>query len=852
MNEETNPPALRAAQFRWAVGLESSTIPHLNIDQYEWTQHSRFWREDFKRAADLGCRWLRYSLPWSVCEPSRGQWNWHWAEERLGLCRDLGLNVILDLVHFGVPSWLPESFGDIDFPSALEAFAAEAARRLSGLFYSFCPVNEPLITALFCGDVGLWPPHGRGLRCYMTLLSRVAQGLARAARAAKAESPKNEIIVCDAAETATIASDAGGGADWLPAAQLDLALRLDRRHIVIDLIRGRVDDQHPLRSWLESHGFPEWDLRWFRRHPAPVDVLGLDYYCHSEMELYPHQGRVRQRMASQPAGLDGIVADYWKKHQLPIMITETSVCGPDDRRCEWLQKTLRSVRALREKGIPVIGYTWWPLVDHLDWDGAMLHRVGKIHRVGIFRLERQPSGELTRRPTALTDLYRQFIQQGDAAVGALTPAPQTSPQLLTHLTMTTTMPSKNSASKPDDFPIIVHSHLPWSGVWQRPQQIMSRLARRHPIIFLEGPRLTGDDTEPRSEVERLPRHPAITVMRTHFPRRRFSDGAWVDQWRLNLLQQELAARFPGQFDRAVHWFYDPMAAPCFIGNLDMQAVVYDCMDELSQFRFAPPEIRVRERQLLAAAHVVFCGGRKLHQSKSRFNRNAHFYGCGVEFEHFNKAQAAALPAPSDVAFIAPPVLGYFGVVDERLDYALVDRLAAADPHWNVVMIGPTAKIDPDHLPCRPNLFWVGRREYEALPDYARVFSACLMPFALNESTEFINPTKALEYLATGRPVISTAVPDVIANFGHVVKIAPSPEAFISLCQLAVSSPQQFDLAGGLQLARQNTWDEIVHKMENHIHCVLQKNQSPGIRASWAAPETQLNTETNGRKACTTI
>ena len=181
------------------------------------------------------------------------------------------------------------------------------------------------------------------------------------------------------------------------------------------------------------------------------------------------------------------------------------------------------------------------------------------------------------------------------------------------------------------------------------------------------------------------------------------------------------------------------------------------------------------------ADVVFTGGHKLFEAKSQLHDNCHFYGCGVDGEHFGQARAAGTAVPADLAAMPKPVLGYFGVVDERMDYDLVARLADANPNWSVVMVGPVLKVDPSALPRRPNLHWLGQRAYADLPAFCKGFDLCLMPFALNEATEFINPTKALEYMATGRMIVSTAVPDVVRNFGSVVKIAGTAAGVYRAC-----------------------------------------------------------------------
>ncbi len=376
------------------------------------------------------------------------------------------------------------------------------------------------------------------------------------------------------------------------------------------------------------------------------------------------------------------------------------------------------------------------------------------------------------------------------------------------------------------YPIIVHCHLRWDGVWQRPQQFLSRISRNHPVLFVEGPILRDNDQAPTFELIPVADYPNVTVMRTHFPASRFQNGAWVDAERLRLLQEAMRGPLEGRFDQPVQWFYDPMAAPCFIGKLSERAVVYDCMDELSQFKFAPPELIARERVLLAAADVVFAGGRRLWLSKSKQNDNAHFYGCGVDVAHFAKARSASTEIPADVASFRGPVLGYFGVVDERLDYGLLAQLADSNPAWHVVMVGPVVKVDPASLPKRANLHWLGRREYAQLPNYTKAFDVCLMPFALNEATEFINPTKALEYMATGRPIVSTAVPDVVSNFSEVVNVATSPACFIELCDRVLANPDEETIQRGLDMANANQWEAIVARLEGHVADALKKKSPP--------------------------
>ena len=390
--------------------------------------------------------------------------------------------------------------------------------------------------------------------------------------------------------------------------------------------------------------------------------------------------------------------------------------------------------------------------------------------------------------------------------------------------------NSNSNDSNEGWPIIVHSHLCWDWVWQRPQQFLSRLSARHNILFVETVGPDAGLVAPLARFCVLEDFPNITALRIQFPAWRWENARYVDAERRRLLQEFLQAPPGAQFRDAVQWFYDPMAVTAFAGQLGEILTVYDCMDELSQFRGAPPEITQREARLLMRADVVFTGGRKLFESKSRYHDNCHFYGCGVDWQHFGQAREDATTVPPQLASVPKPVLGYFGVVDERMDYELIAKLADANPNWSVAMIGPVLKVEESSLPQRPNLYWLGKQNYSDLPAFCKGFDVCMMPFALNESTEFINPTKALEYMATGRPIVSTAVPDVVRNFGSVVKIADGPDEFISHCRQALEQPDGETIEAGLKMARENSWESIVEKLEMHVSQALRKKRGNGVVA----------------------
>jgi glycosyltransferase involved in cell wall biosynthesis len=279
-----------------------------------------------------------------------------------------------------------------------------------------------------------------------------------------------------------------------------------------------------------------------------------------------------------------------------------------------------------------------------------------------------------------------------------------------------------------------------------------------------------------------------------------------------------------------------------LGKLNERGVVYDCMDELSQFQGAPKELLENEKRLLESADLVFTGGHQMYLNKSRHNKNCHFFGCGVDVPHFAQARSDDTTIPPDIDFMARPILGWFGVIDERVDYPLLDKLAEVHPEWSIAMIGPVVKVDPNLLPHRPNLFWLGGRDYRVLPNYCKAFDVCLMPFAINSATQYINPTKALEYMATGKPIVSTAITDVIRNFGTVVKVAGSHDEFVTACEDAVKRADPATIQKGLELADANSWNSIVSKMMGLIDDAILKRAGtePALPAESGAPRIETD------------
>jgi UDP-galactopyranose mutase len=337
---------------------------------------------------------------------------------------------------------------------------------------------------------------------------------------------------------------------------------------------------------------------------------------------------------------------------------------------------------------------------------------------------------------------------------------------------------KPSAEGSPMTPVIVFSHLRWEFVYQRPQQLMSRLAEQFRVLFVEEPVCS----EGPARLVCVPQGPNLDVLVPHTPLS--APGFHDDQ--LPLLRPLLDAYVHEQgLQECVAWFYTPMALP-LISQMRPRMVVYDCMDELSAFKDAPRQLRQRETALLKVADLVLTGGPSLYEAKRKLHPNVHYLPSAVDAARFAPREGDQLDLQASQAArllesVPRPRLGYFGVIDERLDLSLLEALANARPAWHLVMVGPVVKIDPGSVPQRPNIHWLGLQPYAHLPHLLARWDVCLMPFAINEATRFISPTKTLEYLAGEKPVVSTPVSDVVSLYGDVVRIARSTTEFIDAC-----------------------------------------------------------------------
>ena len=355
-------------------------------------------------------------------------------------------------------------------------------------------------------------------------------------------------------------------------------------------------------------------------------------------------------------------------------------------------------------------------------------------------------------------------------------------------------------------PLVTFSHHRWNFVRQRPQHVMTRLARWRPVLYVEEP--TPSNAQPTLEIEYVA--PNIQVVRAHLPQDVEGFHPSGHEIHRALLQDLIRQR---GWRSVAAWTYTPMAVG-LVRDLQPCAIVYDCMDERPAFNGPSADMARNERDLFACAHVVMTGGPSLFAAKRNHHANVHCLPSSVDVAHFSLAPN--LREPDDQALIRRPRLGYFGVIDERMDLQVLDALARAHPEWQIVLVGPIVRIDAATLPQRPNLYYLGPRHYDELPSYLAGWDACLIPFAINASTRYISPTKTLEYMAGGRTIVSTPIRDIVDLYDQIAFIGEGADGFVAACERAMALTAEERIERRLRadkVLRSTSWDATAKQME---------------------------------------
>jgi glycosyltransferase involved in cell wall biosynthesis len=385
--------------------------------------------------------------------------------------------------------------------------------------------------------------------------------------------------------------------------------------------------------------------------------------------------------------------------------------------------------------------------------------------------------------------------------------------------------SKNIQNSPNAIPLtflagldlVCFSHLRWRFVFQRPQHLIGRFAKHCRVFFVEEPIF---DDNPHLEITEAEKN--IWIVVPHL-----KNG--LSEYEISLEKKEIFKELfsAKNISKFFSWYYTPMFLPS-TRHLNPEFVVYDCMDELSAFKFAPPALKLLEQEMFEKADIVFTGGYSIYESKKNSHHNIHPFPSSIDKAHFEKARNIKND-PDDQKSIPHPRFGFYGVLDERFDIDLVAEVAKEKPEWQFVMIGPVVKIDPEHLPKLPNIHYLGGKDYQQLPDYLSGWDVATIPFALNESTKFISPTKTPEYLSAGKPVISTPITDVVNPYQkyNLVHIASDAKQFVNAANKIFAQTDKVEWLQRVDafLAHQS-WDKTWLQMAELIEAT--RNEEAGV------------------------
>lgn len=352
--------------FLWATGIEDTFIPQARpglraLDEYELTQHYKYWKRDFDLVAETGVKAVRWGIPWYRVQPAPDKWEWQWTDKALDyLVNVKGITPILDLMHYGTPLWLENSFINASYPQRVAEYVCEVVQRYKPLVRYYTPLNEPMVNADRCGSKAEWPPYLCGDDGYIKLTLALAKGIVLTTQAIKAEQPDAITVQVEAlSHTFTKESALQEQADNNNA----------RQYLCFDLTTGGVSDDYTLIQYLRKHGATDSEFDWFRKNAVTFDFFGVNFYPWSYSELRKSSNGSIKNITGNTAGAEiaVVLREAYKRYHMPIIVTETSANADVAGRAKWMDETLDTVRALRVEGIPVVGYTWFPLFTMVDW-----------------------------------------------------------------------------------------------------------------------------------------------------------------------------------------------------------------------------------------------------------------------------------------------------------------------------------------------------------------------------------------------------------------------------------------------------------------------------------------------------
>lgn len=403
--------------FLWATGIEDTFIPHARpglraLDEYELTQHYRLWKHDFDLVAETGVKYLRWGIPWYRVQPAPDRWDWEWTDKALDyLVNVRGITPILDLMHYGTPLWLENSFINHRYHHRVAEYASKVAARYKSLIRYYTPLNEPMVNAEFCGRKAEWPPYLSGEDGYVKLTLALAKGIILTTQALKAEQPEAVTVQVEALWH-TFTKDG--------SLEQNVAGNNACQYLCFDLTTGRVNEDYVLAGYLDAHGVTGTQVDWFCRNAVNFDFFGVNFYPWSYGELkQTSKGSVRF-VTGEPPGdkISLVIRETYERYHLPMLITETSSKSNLHGRARWMDETLDAVRTLRSGGVPVVGYTWFPLFTMVDWAYRSGRRPLKDYLIhlGLYDSSFDSKGTLRRQKTQLVKRYREHMEQPMPAI----------------------------------------------------------------------------------------------------------------------------------------------------------------------------------------------------------------------------------------------------------------------------------------------------------------------------------------------------------------------------------------------------------------------------------------------------
>ncbi len=408
---KTNEHWWNDGRLHFGAGIENTFVPQERrgeraIDEYELTEHYDRWRDDLALAESVGAEFLRWGIPWHRVSPEPGVWDWDWTDRVMARFGEVGVRPIVDLLHYGTPLWLENQFLHPDYPQHVAEFAIRAAERYADVATDWTPVNEPMIHALFCGEYGYWPPYGRGAAGLVAVSSALARGFVLTQRGIADVQPDAAFVHVDASLRYVGDVDA-------PEHRAEATRFAEQAFLVEDLVTGRVGEHHPLATMLAVHGVGDDELAWFQSHAVAPDVMGVNYYPRHSTEVFEagvhHGGGFADPRPTRDDGTDGLtemLRIYAARYGAPVMVTETCVTGSTAERLDWMDASVDAVERARTDGLDVVGYTWWPLFDMIEWtyrhsaERPMAHRLS----MGLFDLVAASSG-LERHRNVVADRF---------------------------------------------------------------------------------------------------------------------------------------------------------------------------------------------------------------------------------------------------------------------------------------------------------------------------------------------------------------------------------------------------------------------------------------------------------------